>query len=148
MTKYAAFQSARLNGKTVIAIGLAYFIIIFSFAFGLGVARGFLIAPLIGETAAVILEVLIVLLASQIVARRFVHKQPFSLVQLLLIGAIAFALTMVAEAGLAGVIRDQSPGQWANTLTTPLGLVGLAGQIGFALMPTFTSNRIRFGLPT
>ncbi len=147
MAKYSTFQSERLNGRTVIATGLVYFIIVFSFAFGLGVARSLLIAPQIGETAAVIFEVLILLLASQIVARRFVHKWPFSLVQLVLIGAIAFVSTMVSEAGLAGVIRDQSLDQWVNTLTTPLGLVGLAGQIGFALMPILTSNKVRIELP-
>ena len=133
--------------RTVIAMALAYYSIIFAFAFGLGVARGLLIAPLIGETAAVLIEILILLLASRMVARRLVHKRHFSLAQLLVVGAMAFGLTMVSEAALAGVIRHQSLGHWADSLATPLGLVGLAGQIGFALMPTFTSTKFRLGLP-
>ena len=133
--------------RTVIAMALAYYSIIFAFAFGLGVARGLLIAPLIGETAAVLIEILILLLASRMVARRLVHKRHFSLAQLLVVGAIAFGLTMVSEAALAGVIRHQSLGQWTNSLTSPLGLLGLAGQIGFALMPTLTSIKIRLGSP-
>ena len=131
--------------RAVIATALTYYSIIFAFAFGLGVARGLLIAPLIGETAAVLIEILIALLASRMVARRLIHNRQFSLAQLLIVGAIAFGLTIVSEAALAGVIRHQSLDQWANSLTSSLGLVGLAGQIGFALMPTLTSIKIRLG---
>jgi hypothetical protein len=42
---------------------------------------------------------------------------------------------MASEALLAGELRGQSVGQWASDLVTPLGLIGLASQIGFALMP-------------
>ena len=137
----------RSSRKTIIAMALAYYSIIFAFAFGLGAARGLIIAPLIGETTAVLIEILILLLASRMVARRLVHNRHFSFAQLLFVGAVAFGLTMVSEAALAGVIRHQSLSQWANSLTSPLGLVGLAGQIGFALMPTLTSIKIRLRAP-
>ena len=48
---------------------------------------------------------------------------------------------MVSEAVLAGLLRGQSVAQWAGEVATPLGLVGLAGQLGFAAMPLFVARR-------
>jgi hypothetical protein len=41
----------------VLRAGIIYFLLIFSFAFGLGIARGLLIAPRLGEAVAVCLEI-------------------------------------------------------------------------------------------
>jgi hypothetical protein len=125
------------RGKmAVILSGFVYFVIIFAFAFAMGIARALFVTRWIGETAAVSLEIPAVLIASWFVAHHLVGKRVFSFPQSVWIGAIAFALTMVSEAALAGVIRGQSLAQWATVLVTPLGLFGLGGQLVFALIPT------------
>ena len=50
-------------------------------------------------------------------------------------GIVAFTLTMVSEAVLSALMRGQSVADWAAVLVTPLGLIGLAGQAAFAVMP-------------
>lgn len=131
---------------TIIVTGIFYFAIIFTFAFAMGIARVLFIAPRLGATAAVSLEIPVVLTASWFMARRLVRDRTFTLPQLISIGAIAFALTMVSEAVLAAVIQGQSVTQWATTLATPLGIVGLAGQVAFAIIPALqgvAKNQVR-----
>ena len=118
-----------------------YFIIVFSFAFVLGIARNLVIAPQLGETLAVWLEISTLLALSWVIARRLIRKRVFTVLHRLSIGAIAFMLTMISEAGLADLIRGQSLVQWATDLTKPLHLVGLMGQVGFALMPVSVGRR-------
>ena len=50
-------------------------------------------------------------------------------------GAVAFALPMLAEVTLSVTAFGRSPTDFANDLTTPHGLVGLGGQVLFALIP-------------
>ena len=119
----------------VLFTGIAYFAVVFAFAFAMGVARTLIVAPRLGATAAVLLEMPVVLAASWIVARRLLSNRRFSLTQRAAVGVVAFALLMISEALLAGVLRGQDVSQWAQELVTPPGLVGLAGQIGFAAMP-------------
>lgn len=118
-----------------------YFVIVFSFAFVMGIARVLVVAPRLGETTAVLLEIPALLAVSWFVSRRLIPKHFFDIWQLVSIGAIAFMLTMICEAVLADLLRGQSLEHWAMDLIKPLGLVGLAGQLGFALMPAFTRRR-------
>lgn len=124
-----------------LAIGCIYFAGIFTLAFALGVARTVFVAPRLGAAAGVLLEIPVVLIASWLLARRLVRQRSLAFVDLAAIGAIALALTMVSEAALAGVIRGQGLAEWATDLATPLGLVGLAGQLGFAMMPLLAGGR-------
>ena len=124
----------------VARIAMFYFVAIFALAFMLGVARTLIVAPAIGETAAVLLEIPLVLAASWGAARHLLRGRGFTLGQRAAMGAFAFALLMASEAALAGVLRGQSIEQWAQTLATPLGLIGLAGQIGFAAMPVLAGR--------
>ena len=119
----------------VVRSASVYFVAIFAVAFMLGVVRTLIVAPAIGETAAVLLEIPSVLAASWVVARRLVGGRGFTMGQRVAIGGVAFAMWMASEGALAGVLRGQSIGQWAQALATPPGFMGLAGQIGFAAMP-------------
>jgi len=121
-------------------IGLLYFIIIFTLAFATGVVRTLLVAPLLGSVAAICLEVPVILAASWFVASKLVRGRSFSLAQRAAIGALAFALTMVSEAALSHLLRGQNIWQWAAAVATPLGLFGLAAQLGFASMPVFVGR--------
>ncbi|MEP6870190.1 MAG: hypothetical protein ABJA20_16945, partial [Novosphingobium sp.] len=120
---------------TVVRNAITYFAIVFTFAFAMGVARALVIAPQLGETAAVLLEVPILLALSWATARRLMRDQHLILSQRIRVGVIAFALTLASEAVLAALLRGQSLGEWAATVAAPLGLVGLAGQLGFAAIP-------------
>lgn len=116
-------------------IGVRYFVVVFSLAFAMGVARTLIIAPQLGETPAVLLEVPIIVGASWVVARRLIRHRSLSLPQRAAMGIVAFTLTMVSEAVLSALMRGQSVADWAAVLVTPLGLVGLAAQAAFAVMP-------------
>jgi hypothetical protein len=118
-----------------IIAGLLYFGVVFSLAFVLGVARTLVVAPWLGTTAAVLIEMPIVVSASFVAARHLLRRRPLSLPQRAAMGGLGFALTMASEAVLAGLIRDQSTGHWAAELFTPLGMAGLAGQLAFGAMP-------------
>jgi hypothetical protein len=118
--------------------GLRFFAVIFALAFALGVARALIIAPRLGETTAVLIEVPLLVAASWIVTRHMLSLRAFDLAQRYTTGTTAFLLTMASEAGLAQLLRGQDTAAWAKALATPLGLVGLAGQLAFAAMPVLT----------
>lgn len=119
--------------------GLQYFVVVFTFAFATGAARILVVAPRLGPTAAVLLEVPIIVVASWIVARRLLRNRHLTLPERAAMGATAFALTMASEAALSAIMRGQSVTDWAASVATPLGLVGLAGQVAFAAIPLFTA---------
>jgi hypothetical protein len=123
------------------SMGLLYYTAVFAVAFALGMARALIIAPHIGESAAVILEVPVVVFVSWAVARQLLKRHPFSLLQSAAMGAIAFVLTMASEVVLAGLLRGQSAMEWASNIVTPIGLLGLAGQVTFAVMPMLVAQR-------
>lgn len=120
----------------MIGAGARYFAVVFVIAFALGTIRTIWIAPAIGATAAVLVEVPIILLVSFFVARHFIGGALIgSRGKALGAGAVAFAMLMVAEAGLAGLVFGQPFDVWLADLWRVPGIIGLAGQILFALMP-------------
>jgi hypothetical protein len=110
-------------------LGLAYFAAVFAFAFLTGMARVLVLEPSLGATAALLLEVPVVVAASWVAARQLLRHRSLTVPQRATMGATAFALTMASEAALSGLT------DWAASLTTGLGLIGLAAQALFALMP-------------
>lgn len=120
--------------------GLLYFAVVFAFAFAMGVVRTLVVAPHLGATAAVLLELPIVVAASWLVARRLLRHRSLTLAQRAAMGATAFALTLASEAALSAILRGQTVADWAATLATPLGVAGLAGQLAFAAMPLFVGR--------
>lgn len=122
-------------------MGLRYYAIIFGLAFVMGVARTLVIAPRLGATVAVLLEVPIIVVASWFAARHLLRHRSFTLLQSAAMGATGFTLTMVSEVVLARILRGQRAADWAADVMTPLGLIGLAGQIAFAVMPLLAAQR-------
>jgi hypothetical protein len=121
----------------VLKPALAYFALVFVAAFAFGALRVTLIAPQIGALAAVALEVPLILGLSWIVAGRVLGRWPLTTSEALAMGALAFALLMLAELALAYALSGQPPAAYAATLLTAPGALGLAGQIGFALIPAY-----------
>jgi hypothetical protein len=117
--------------------GLIYFLTVFAVAFGLGTIRTLAIAPRIGALAAVLLELPVMLAASWYFGAAIIERLAIAprMSARLVMGGTAFALLMAAELalGVFGFGRGLSE-QIALLLQTP-GALGLAGQIGFALIP-------------
>ena len=121
----------------VLAAGIAYFAIVFAAGFVLGTVRTLVLAPAVGPVAAVALELPVMLGLSWVACGWLVRRfaVPPAWPARLAMGAIAFALLMAAEAGLALLAFGQSPATYLAGLGSSAGLLGLAGQVAFALVP-------------
>ena len=128
----------------VAAAGAAYFALAFAAGFLLGSARVLLLAPRIGETMAVLAELPVMLALCWIIARwsiaRFdIAPRP---APRLAMGAIAFVLLMLAEFAVSTLgFGRTAVGHFAR-YADGAALLGLAGQILFALFPA-----IRLAVP-
>jgi hypothetical protein len=123
--------------KNAIRAGGVYFAIVFACAFAVGTVRVLLVAPRTGATAAVILEAPILLAISWFTSRWCVRRwaAPNTLIDRMVMGATGFALLVVVEAGVAALVFHRPLHDQIITLGSPAGMIGLAAQIGFALMP-------------
>lgn len=121
-------------------MGLRYYAIVFAFAFAMGVARTLVIAPRLGATAAVLLEVPVVVVLSWAVWRRLIRHRSLTTPQRAVVRASAFILTMASEVVLAELLRGQGAVDWLADVMTPLGRIGLAGQIAFAVIPMLVAQ--------
>jgi hypothetical protein len=131
---------------TALRFGTVYFLIVFACAFVTGVVRTLFVTPALGPTLAVMAEVPLIIAVSWLVARWMVLRTvPMRRAALAMAGMIAFALLMAAEAALAKALTGQSPAQWAASLFVVPGLIGLAGQLVFALMPLIVGGVRRSG---
>mgnify|MGYP000632588975 CR=1 FL=1 len=120
----------------IVLPAIVYVSTVFAAAFALGTLRVLLVAPRLGELAAVTLEVPVVLGLSWLVAGRVLRRWPLPRPgQRLAMGGLAFALLMLAETILGIALFGRSLAGILATVATLPGLVGLAGQIGFALVP-------------
>jgi hypothetical protein len=121
----------------IVSAALAYFATVFGLGFALGTLRVLFVIPRIGETAAVLVELPVMLAASWVAAgwcvRRF--AVPPQAAPRLAMGLLAFALVMVAELGLAMLLFGQSPAQHLASYRHFPGAAGLAAQCGYALFP-------------
>jgi hypothetical protein len=126
-----------------IRAGLAYFALVFAIAFLLGTVRTLWIAPALGATNAVLVELPVMLAASWFIARWLVRRMAIkSVKEQMTMGVTAFATLMLAELGLAVVLLNQTAAVWFRELFGLPGILGLLGQIGFGLMPLLAGRRL------
>ena len=111
---------------------LAYVLPVFAVAFALGAVRVNLVAPRVGPLLAVAVELPLVLALSWAVAGRVLNRWPQ--ISRLGLGLASFLMLMLLELATA-LALGQSVTQFLAALTTPPGALGLAGQIGFGLIP-------------
>ena len=140
MTEYERASDTIIKTKWArkpLVAAFAYWAVVFAAGFILGTLRVLALAPRLGEVAAVTLEIPLMLavswVASRGVCRRF--AVPARLTPRILMGGVAFALLIIAEAALSVYAFGRTAGEWAGFLGTPAGLLGLAGQVGFAMIP-------------
>lgn len=120
----------------IILPALLYVAAVFAAAFALGTFRILVLVPRLGELAAVTLEVPVVLGLSWLVAGRVLRRWPLPRPgQRLAMGGLAFALLMLGETILGVMLFGRTPAGSLAAMATLPGLVGLAGQIGFGLIP-------------
>lgn len=128
--------------RQIATAAAAYWAAVFAFAFVLGIGRTLWLTPQIGALPAVLCEVPLTLAASWWAARRLTAR--FGIAgrdEALTMGLIAFVLLMAAEVTLARMLSGLSPGDWLHGMASPAGAVGLAGQVLFALMPWWVTER-------
>lgn len=116
----------------LIAPAFAYALAVFVAGFALGALRVLWLGPAVGELVAVALELPVMLAVSWVAAGAVLRRWPVE--RRLAMGGLAFAVLMACEAGLA-LALGETPGGFALHLATAPGLLGLAGQVGFAVIP-------------
>lgn len=116
---------------------LLYFSLVFAAGFMLGTLRIFLLIPRVGELAAVAIELPVMLLVGWIAAAVVIRwfGIPPALAARLRVGLIAFALLMAAELALTLFLFEKSAAEHVAAYRSASALLGLAGQIAFALFP-------------
>lgn len=126
-----------------IKAGSLYFALIFALGFLLGTFRVLILVPRLGELKAVVLELPIMLVAAWFICRWLVHRYrvPGTASARLVMGAVAFAWLMFAEVLLSVAIVRMPFELYVQRLLTSHGLLGLAGQGLFAIIPMLQRKR-------
>ena len=124
---------------TALLLGLRYFAGVFAVGFALGAVRTLLLVPRVGELVAVTMEMPFILAASWWWCGRLLDRQPLGLVGRAVMGSSAFVWLMLAELALGHALGRTSVQHFAAMITVA-GLLGLAGQLGFAAMPMFSRS--------
>lgn len=130
-------ERSRSRYREAAIAGTVYFAVVFAIGFALGTVRTLWLVPRLGEELAVVIELPFMLAASWVVCGWVLRSRSVDarMGPRLLMGVVAFALLMLAEVGLSVVAFDRSPAEHVAELTTRRGLLGLAGQTVFALIP-------------
>ena len=132
-----------------IGAALAYFLAIFTLAFGLGIIRTLFIARVTGEWVATLAELAILLpiawfYSGWLTRRIGVPAEP---IDRLVMGVVAFSLLLIAELVLGRLLFERSPIEQLEQMLAGPGAIGLMGQVAFAIFPSFDVSR-RTSLPT
>ncbi len=117
--------------------GFTYFGVVFALGFALGTLRILVVKPRLGEGLAVGLELPIMLALSWFACRWLVARfaLPATLRACLVMGALAFAMLMGAELMLSMLVFGRTVSAHLEQYRELAGLLGLAGQVAFALFP-------------
>jgi hypothetical protein len=121
---------------------LLYWLAIFGLGFALGTVRVLVVAPQLGELAAVLVELPVMLGVSWLVARAILKRwRPGRRILALAMGALAFILLLASEFALGVWGFGQQPQAWLAALARPAGVLGLAGQLAFGAIPAIIAWR-------
>lgn len=121
--------------------GLIYFGAVFAVAFAFGTLRTLFIVPRIGPFWAVLIEVPILLTIAWVILGRIQARPPLTLGQAAVAGAFAFVLLMGAEVALSALLAGRSFSEHLALYARLPEQIGLAGQIGFGLLPMLRTDR-------
>lgn len=115
---------------------VAYVLIVFAAGAVLGTLRTYLIAPIVGESWAVLLELPIMLVIAWSASRTVIDRSalPRRTGPAIAMGAAALAMLLVAEAGLS-LLLGRSLAQHLELYSALPARLGLMGQVVYALFP-------------
>ncbi len=117
--------------------GFLYFAVVFAVGFVLGTIRVLLLSPHLGSTTAVMIELPIILAAAWFSCRWIILRLqvPRDSAARMVMGGVAFALTIAAELILGYFGFGRSVTEMLAAFATSDGALGLLGQIVFAVLP-------------
>lgn len=120
-----------------ILAGLAYFSVVFAAGFALGAMRVLALAPRLGESTAVLVELPIILAVSWVTCRWLIARfmVPKMLTDRLVMGGLAFAVLLGAEIGVSVLGFGRTLSVHLQQYQQLSALIGLAGQVLFASFP-------------
>ncbi|TIY03385.1 MAG: hypothetical protein E5V18_16480 [Mesorhizobium sp.] len=122
-----------------IRLGALYFASVFAVGFALGTIRMLVLVPQLDELGAVAVELPVILTAAWIICGWLLRGRKLSLCEAAGTGAVAFVLLMLTEAALSVVLSGRTVIGHMALYAEPAHLLGLAGQIAFALFPVIRS---------
>lgn len=116
---------------------LYYFLLVFAAGFALGILRTLVLAPVVGELAAVAIELPVMLAVSWWVCGFILRRIPVPAhtTARLLMGLVTFIFLLIAEAILSLTLGGLNLTQHLALYETAPVLLGLAGQVAFAAFP-------------
>lgn len=136
-----------MNGLALAKAALFSAIAVFAFGVVFGTLRIFLLIPHVGPLAAVLVELPFMLAVSAFVwawtLRRF--GIPQDVAKRLIAGLGAFIILMGLEFSLSWLMSEAGPERFVSEIINPAGLLGLAGQFAFGLMPLVIAVKPREG---
>ena len=118
-----------------IRLGLVYFLAVFAAGVVLGTLRTLVVIPRVGELGAVAIELPLILAVAWVVCGRLLRRRGLARHEAVAMGAIAFALLMLAEAGLSRLLGGRRLAEHLALYAEPAHLLGLMGQLAFAAFP-------------
>jgi hypothetical protein len=122
--------------RQIVLPASAYLTVVFCAAFVLGTIRVLWVIPRLGEVRAVLIEGPLVLALSWVVAGAVLRRWPLpDRHARVAMGGLAFLGLMLLEVALGRLVFGRSLAGILAQMVTPAGLIGLAGQIGFGLIP-------------
>lgn len=123
--------------SSVLRAGVAYFAVVFAAGFALGVLRVAAIAPGVGETNAVLIELPVMLVVSWFACLWSVQRLAVapSAAARLAMGALALTLLLLAELALSALLFGRTAAEHFAAYGERGAQLGLAGQVVFALFP-------------
>lgn len=121
--------------------GLAYFGVVFAAGFALGTLRVLVLAPKLGESTAVLVELPIILAVSWATCRWIIIRfaVPENLTARLIMDGLAFAVLFGAEIGVSVVGFGRTLLAHMEQHQQLPALIGLAGRVLYALFPVVQS---------
>lgn len=128
--------------KRALAAASAYFLALFALGFLLGTIRVIYVAPRVGELAATITEVPVMLAAAYFACRWAIRRWQVSPVIAVRLAMVPWflALLFAFEALLGATLFGRSVAEQWTCLGSPAGLVGISAQIIAAIMPLFVGE--------
>jgi hypothetical protein len=119
-----------------VAAGAAYALLLLVAGTVFGFTRTFVLAPRLGEVAALAIELPTMLAIAWVAAGRLVRRLPRPTPGArAMLTASAALVFFVGEIGLGWALLGQPPAAWAAGLARPAGLAGLAAQLAALAMP-------------